>query len=541
VSDVPLPDAPPSSPAALPSSPAAPPAEDVRSPLSDGEWHRLHPLSPLLRGGLFLLVVIGLVVANLRERLVEWFLPALLPDGGGEAPPDPVDYVLDHGLLLVAGLVVLGALLVLLGIFWLSWRFHTFRITGDDVEVRSGVLFRTHRRAPLDRVQGVNLVRPLVARLLGLAKLEVVGAGTDGNVKLEYLSTTHADTVRADILRLASGRRLAEARSASADAAAPRGRVQQAAGVVGAGIAGLIDGEDTDVAPESVVRIPPARLAASRVLSGSVLGLAVIVAVVAAGAIWQVPWLLFTFIPALLGFLAYAVRSFVKALRYSIAPTSSGVRVTFGLFTTVTEILPPGRVHALEVRQSLLWRPFGWWTITVNRISGRASSDTSTEQLTTVLPVGTRADVERVLGLLLPDVNDDERRLVLDSGIDVGIGGPRADDPFTTTPRRGRVLRPLSWRRNGIALADDVLVMRRGVVWRTLTVVPLARMQSIGLEQGPLARALRLASLTAHVVAGSATTSLGALDRDDAVAMFARTAEAAVSAAASDRTHRWAR
>ena len=108
-------------------------------------------------------------------------------------------------------LVVLGVVLVLIGVFYLSWRFHTFRITGDDVEVRSGILFRTQRRAPLDRVQGVNLTRPIVARLLGMAKLEVVGAGADANVKLEYLSTGNAEAVRADILRLASGARLAEA------------------------------------------------------------------------------------------------------------------------------------------------------------------------------------------------------------------------------------------------------------------------------------------------------------------------------------------
>ena len=77
--------------------------------------------------------------------------------------------------------------------------------------MRSGILFRTQRRAPLDRVQGVNLTRPMIARLLGMAKLEVVGAGADANVKLEYLSTSNAEAVRADILRLASGRRLAEA------------------------------------------------------------------------------------------------------------------------------------------------------------------------------------------------------------------------------------------------------------------------------------------------------------------------------------------
>ena len=116
--------------------------------------------------------------------------------------------------------MLLGILLVLIGLFYLSWRFHTFRITGDDVEVRSGVMFRTHRRAPLDRVQGVNLTRPMFARLVGMAKLEVVGAGLDSNVKLEYLSTANAEAVRADILRLASGAR-GVADAARADAAPP--------------------------------------------------------------------------------------------------------------------------------------------------------------------------------------------------------------------------------------------------------------------------------------------------------------------------------
>ncbi|MDF2492207.1 MAG: hypothetical protein K0Q58_785, partial [Microbacterium sp.] len=28
----------------------------ARSTLSDGDWHRMHPLTPLIRGGLFLVV-----------------------------------------------------------------------------------------------------------------------------------------------------------------------------------------------------------------------------------------------------------------------------------------------------------------------------------------------------------------------------------------------------------------------------------------------------------------------------------------------------
>ncbi len=130
---------------------------DVRSPLSDGEWHRLHPLTPVLRGGLFLVVVIGIVIANLRDRVIGWLIPGFSDFEQYEG--DPVDYVVSNNLIVVAGLVILAVLALLLGWFYVSWRFHTFRITGDDVEVRTGILFRTHRPAPLDRVQGVNLTR----------------------------------------------------------------------------------------------------------------------------------------------------------------------------------------------------------------------------------------------------------------------------------------------------------------------------------------------------------------------------------------------
>ena len=534
----------PSQPADAPAAPVAQ-ARVAAPKLSDGEWHRLHPLTPLFRGGLVLVVIAGIVIANLRDRLVFLFLPWLDDDididveveewRGG----DPVDFIIANNLYLVAGLAVLGILLVLIGLFYLSWRFHTFRITGDDVEVRSGVLFRTHRRAPLDRVQGVNLTRPMFARLVGMAKLEVVGAGLDSNVKLEYLSTSNAEAVRADILRLASGRRLAEARADAATAPGGAGPTRRAAAasVVSAGINGLISGAEEPVGePESVVHIPVGRLIASRLLSTSTLWLIAIIIAIIVGSIAGTPWVLFSLVPALIGFGAYWVRTITRSLRYSIAPTPSGVRITFGLFTTITEILPPGRVHAVEVSQSVLWRPAGWWEITVNRLSGRGLADGANDQFATVLPVGTRDDVERVLRLLMPDLPENEWPLVFEHG----LLGPRPDDPYTNTPRRARVLRLLSWKRNGFLLLPDALLMRRGAIWRKLAIFPLARLQSIGIEQGPVDRALSVANIRAHTIAGRVYSRLGILDRDAALAAFEGIEAAALAAASRDHSHRWA-
>ncbi|MCT9819203.1 PH domain-containing protein [Microbacterium sp. W1N] len=541
MSDLPPPPPEPAAPA-----PAAPvagtavapvPAELVRSPLSDGEWHRLHPLTPLLRGGLFLIVLIGIVVANLRDRLIELVFPWMLPDGVEwdeyAAEADPVEYLVTHELLLIALLAVVVTLVVLLALFWTSWRFHTFRITGDDVEVRSGVLFRTHRRAPLDRVQGVDLTRPMVARLLGAAKLEVVGAGLDSNVKLEYLSTANAETIRADILRLASGRRLG-AQAARGEAAGTRTRA--AVATVGAGLTGLIDGAEAPVEePESVVHIPTGRIIGAHLLSGSTLWLIALVAAVVVGSIFGTPWVLFSIVPALIGFGTYWFRQITRSLRYAIAPTPAGIRITFGLFTTITETLPPGRIHAVEIAQPLLWRKFGWWRLRVNRLSGRSATDTQSVQFADVLPVGTRADAERVLRLLLPGLPADEQERLFPQG----VLGPAEGDGFATTPRRARWLRPLSWRRNGFRLTPDVLLLRSGVLRRVLVVLPLARLQSVRISQGPLDRRLDVANLTGHTVLGQVSGGLGILDRAATQRVWEDVAVAVVAASAADRSHRW--
>ncbi|MEW1835241.1 PH domain-containing protein [Microbacterium sp. NPDC079995] len=498
-----------------------PPPVAVRSEMSDGDWHRLHPLSPLLRGGLTLLVIIGILVANLRDRLIAFFLP----EGFRWDEEDPVDFVLQNGIAVQAIVAVVVGLVVLLALFWTAWRFHTFRITGDEVEVRSGVLFRTHRRAPLDRVQGVNLTRPALARLVGLAKLEVVGAGLDANVKLEYLSTANAETVRGDILRLASGHRTKDAAGRKATGGAVASRVT-------AGISEIIDGVEEDgTEPESIVRVPMSRLVLAGLLSGSTIWFILIVVAVIVGLTVQPAWIipaLGASVPAAIGFGTYAVRQFIKTVRYSIAPSSAGVRVTFGLLTTVTETLPAGRVHAVDVRQPLLWRWGGWYRIRVNKLSGRSASDASAAQMGDVLPIGTQADVERVLRLLLPSIPIGAELL------DAGLHGPRDGDGYLTSPARARVIDPLTWRRNGILLLPQAVLLRTGRLWPKLTILPLARLQSVRISQGPLARRLGLAALTGHTVTGPVAVAIESLDHEQAYALWNEITAAAVAEAAEE-------
>ena len=545
--------------------PPVPPSPAGNESLADGEWHRLHPLTPLFKGGLVLIIVAGIVLNSFRDRLIYWAVNLFAPPGELEddavdyAAADPVDWILANNLILVALLVVLGVLIVLIAAFWLVWRFQEFRISDDHVEVRKGIIFRSQRRAPLDRVQGVNLTRPFPARLIGMAKLEVVGAGTDANVPLEYLSTTKAETVRADILRLASGARAA--REARQHGDSPQTRMtaatvrSQLVGSMNGGVNELIGGVDlNDVAPESVVKIPTGRLVGSQLLAG-VLWLGFFLVIFAVTLAFTVPAILAdgdpdagfgvlavvlgTGIPFLIAAVAITWAQISKSLRYSIAPTSDGVRITYGLFTTVTETIPPGRIFAVEVSQSFLWRPFGWWSIKINRMSGKSvaqQQSSSAQQFNIVLPVGKSEDVERVLGLILPDMPAEDLPLVWEHG----IFGPRQGDPYSVLQKRGWWRRPLSWKRHGFVVTEFGVIMRRGNVWRKLAVFPLARMQGVSAGQGPVDRVQHVAALKVHSVAGPVLGDVVGIESTvltGAVDDISRRAAAAVS---RDHSHRWA-
>ncbi|RZU64012.1 putative membrane protein [Microterricola gilva] len=585
------------------------------SNLADGEWHRLHPATPLLKGGVALIAITGIVIANLRERLVELFFG--VPSYGG----DPIDEIYNRGAVGWALLAILGALLIVMVGFYLSWRMHSFRVTEEAVEVRSGILFRTNRKARLDRIQGVNIDRPLLPRIFGAAKLEVGVAGQDANVQLAYLGSSHTDALRRDILRLASGMRqgaAAPAAAATPGTATTAAPAELAPGTVGAangtaaghephtsGAHGLAASAgalitqraneflapelDPDAAPpESVVHIPPLRLIASIAASGFTLVLIALAVAVPIALANQQYWVIFGFVPALIGGASYYINRFTKGLRYTIAGTADGVRVGYGLLSTSNETIPPGRIHAIAVTQPLLWRPFGWWTIRINT-AGHSQQNGQNASNTTVLPVGRIDDVERVLALLLPEsgllpagsgftalapgavpVEQPAPTAELSAGLPVGPAEPLAEllaeplaelptaadaaipslierglvskggaDGFTNAPRRAAWLRPFSWRRTGFALTENTVLLRHGVIARELALVPFARMQSVGATQGPIQRKLRLGAVHLHTVAGPVSARLNTIDDSIAAELFETLAAGAVASGASDTSHRW--
>ncbi|MGH3783023.1 MAG: PH domain-containing protein [Pseudonocardiaceae bacterium] len=107
----------------------------------------------------------------------------------------------------IAGRVysVLGGVLVVLLAGMLRWVTTRYRITGERVELRTGLVFRSTRSVARDRIRSVDVTAGPVHRLFQLSVVKVgTGERTDGResreLTLDAISAAEADRVRQRLL-----------------------------------------------------------------------------------------------------------------------------------------------------------------------------------------------------------------------------------------------------------------------------------------------------------------------------------------------------
>ncbi|MCB7136869.1 PH domain-containing protein [Cellulosimicrobium marinum] len=78
------------------------------------------------------------------------------------------------------------------------------------------------------------------------------------------------------------------------------------------------------------------------------------------------------------------------------------------------------------------------------------------------------------------------------------------------------VVVPRQVRAIGYAERDDDLLIRKGIMFRTLVVVPYGRMQYVDVQAGPLARRLRIAQVQLHTASASTDATIDGLEPAEA-------------------------
>ena len=389
---------------------------------------------------------------------------------------------------------IYGAIaLVVIGGGFISWLVTRFRVEQGELRVDSGLLKRQSKRLRLDRLQSVDVLRPLVARIFGLAELRLTAGGTEHtSVKLRYLPADAAQELRAELLGRAAG--------------------------LGPGVA---------EAPERpLVVVSPGALIGSTLLDlGSGRGLLLFVgpivgAIIAASGSKSSAAIslgLAAFLPFLVVVIGDVWRRLNTQWQFTVAESPDGLRLRAGLLSTRAQTVPPGRIQAVRIRQPLLWRPFGLAAVHMNvaGVVGRSQSSNRVLLPVAPLPVA-RGLVEYVLG------------------------GVRIEDVrVTRPPGRAALCSPLWWRAMAAGSDERIFVSRHGLLAPTIDVVPNARTQSVRLRQGPWQRLWGLVTL--HLDSTRGPVRIRAAHRDSAEGryMLDTQAERARLARRSSAPDRW--
>jgi putative membrane protein len=367
--------------------------------------------------------------------------------------------------------------------FWTWWSVK-FWISGDDLVVDTGILRRRNRRVPLSRMQAVDVVRPLVTRVFGLAEVRVELAGGDqAETKFRYLGRAMAEQLRAELLARAAG----------------------------------LPGQTPEAPERPYWRVGFGTLLGSQLLKLPVIGaLLLLVSLLAFGVVFGELGVLAAALPVLLGLARGVIAPLVMHTGFKAALSPDGLRLRYGLMETRMQTVPPGRVQAVRVVEPLLWRGYGWARVDVT-VAGYVGERQALSSV--LLPVAPRHIAFQMVGLVFPGTSAEAVRLL-------------------PTSR--------SWLRapfqKGAAGTDDALfVTQRGRMCRRLDVIAHARAQSVRLTAGPLQRLLNLG--TVHVDAPSGPVQVAAENRDlgEARAIVESAAGRAHRARATDvRTDRWA-
>lgn len=444
---------PPDAAEALPEAETAP----------DGtSFERPHPLTPLIRGWLVLVAILFFVG---RE---------LIPDGDGSTIVQDLSESLPY-LLLGVGAVVLAAAV---GGF-VSWRFTRFVIDDDELRVETGAIFRQSKRIPFQRLQSIDIVQPLAARIFGLAELRLEAGAGDSGARLRYLGRTKATRLRDYLMTRAAG----EQRS-----------IAEASGDTSAWT-------DLGVQDEVLVRLPPRQLVVGFLLSAEFLIPVVLVAVglsvttVFGVVLFALPGL----IPLAIGLVTTVSRQLIAQFNYTLSRSGRGLRISRGLTNLTSQSVPVDRIQGINITQGISWRPLGYHRVRIDVLGQKGGSDESGTPSadSLLLPVATWPQVQVALRAIMPDVDLTAIEL-------------------RPSPRSARWLRWWQWWTLRHGWDDRVVVTRRGWLSSSTDVVPHTKTQSVRITRGPAQRRLGLATVHVDNTPGPVTLQMLHLATEDA-------------------------
>ena len=417
------------------------------------------------------------------------------------------------GLLLapiLAGVILVGVLFS-----YISWKRLTYTIGATDIRVESGVLSRSARSVPYERIQDVSLEQKLLPRLFGLVAVKFeTGAGGGEDLSLTYLTEEHGEELR----QLVRERREGEEVSATNEAGGTQAPTEEA---------------------EPLFTMGPGRLFTFGLFEFSLAVFAVLAGLLQYADnfidfdVWELNYwrgLAQDYVPDvtafdrtaqiigitaslsalfIVGSLTGMVRVFTREWGFLLERTARGFRRRRGLFTKTDVVMPIHRVQGVKIGTRLLRYRFGWHSLSF--VSLAQDMGASSHVVAPFAKLHEIAPIAEAAGFTLPGEDTDWRRAsekylfdsalfdalkfvipAIAAGVATGIYAPE----WTTTAVGAililagvsAILNVLAWRYQRHALDERQIVSARGVLSPRSQIATRLKLHSVEISQGPIAR-----------------------------------------------------
>jgi putative membrane protein len=408
---------------------------------------------------------------------------------------------------------------------WLA-QYLRFRywITPKEIVIRSGVFTTQHRNIPIERVQNIEIQRNVIARVMGLAKVQIQTAGsstTEG--VLEYVSVKEANEIR-EVVRaykrhvVGKGADVAPADAESGDEALLHPFASQD---VPAG-----DGPTTRVLFS---------MAFPRVVLAGMFRLSLVYIVIFFSAIQYlnidideiIDWILLgrsgyaatmaeasPFVVAVVTMVVVTLLAWISAIfltinrfyRFELSHGEEKLHLRYGLMTLAERTLPLRRVQAVVIRSNPLMRSFGWYRVEIQMMGLEAE----TRGRHVVVPFARWHEIQQVLPVIYPAVLPETftsvsgktvRRVTIRATIFIGMVTAALYFVWSESWWLAALL-PFGfyfawchYRNHGFVLDEKTYFLRRGVFREHLWIIPIERFQAFYLQSSFFQRRLGLRSV----------------------------------------------
>jgi putative membrane protein len=423
-------------------------------------------------------------------------------------------------------IVITLVLLVSLFFRWLAWMRFRYHIGEHDIRIEKGILSRTARSIPYERIQDVSIEQKPLARIMGLGEVKFeTGGGKGDDAKLSFVSVGEAERLRELVRARKSGVAVASDANETADQSdgspvfAMDGKRVFIFGlysfslVIFAVLGGIAQQFDFllpydfwDI--KHWIGLAEERGVSVDQINGVGWAAQIILALGALGSL------------IIIGFASGVIRTLLKEHGFRLDRTPKGFRRRRGLLTLTDAVMPAHRVQAAVIQTGPIRKRRGWHSLKFVSLA-QDSKDESNFVAAPFATLGEIWPIAQAAGVAAPNTNVAFRKgegrwwtpYLLFAGVilcaPVISLAVFTEATIAQTINIFWLLVPfafLLWfnRRNYCDALDDGQVYVRDGWWRQrLTIAPQVKVQTVEIAQGPISRRQGLATLNFGIAGGT--------------------------------------